>query len=84
MAGITVYGTRYCGDCVRSKWTLDEREIEFDEIDIDSDHCGEQFVLKVNRGYRSVPTIAFSDGSTLTEPNSRELVDKLKDLGLVK
>lgn len=84
MAGITVYSTRYCGGCVRSKWTLDEREIEFDEIDIDSDRSGEQYVLKVNRGYRSVPTIAFPDGSTLTEPNSRELLEKLKQQGLVK
>lgn len=83
MAGITVYSTRFCGDCVRSKWTLDERNIEFDEVDIDADPSGEQVVLKVNRGSRSVPTIVFPDGSTLTEPNSRELLNRLKDLGLV-
>lgn len=79
---IKVYATRWCGDCVRSKWALDERGIEFEEIDIDADRAGAQFVLAVNNGMRKVPTILFADGSILTEPNSRQLIGKLKDLGL--
>jgi len=32
-----------------------------------------EFVIQINRGYRSVPTIIFPDGSVLVEPNWEEL-----------
>jgi mycoredoxin len=35
-----------------------------------------EFVVKVNHGNRSVPTIIFPDGSILVEPNWEELKTK--------
>jgi mycoredoxin len=74
---ILVYGVEWCGDCRRAKRFLDAHVVPYTFINIDQDKKGEQFVLKVNRGYRSVPTIVFQDGSTLTEPSSDVLARKL-------
>jgi len=38
-----------------------------------------EFVLEVNNGYRSVPTIVFPDGSILVEPNWEELKAKFSN-----
>ncbi len=80
---IKVYSTTWCGDCVRSKRTLDQHGVAYEEINIENDPTAVALVRRVNGGRRSVPTILFPDNSTLTEPNHRELVHKLKELGLV-
>lgn len=80
---IKVYSTTWCGDCVRSKRTLDQHGVKYQEINIEDDPSAVALVKRINRGLRSVPTIVFPDNSTLTEPNSRELTEKLKELGLV-
>jgi mycoredoxin len=74
---ISFYGSNWCGDCRRAKKFLQENGIEFDFIDIGKDKTGEQFVLKVNNGLRSIPTIVFEDGSILVEPSNHELSLKL-------
>ena len=71
--GLTVYGTSWCPDVRRTRQFLDQNEIAYDFIDIDRDAEAATFVEKTNNGYRSVPTILFPDGSTLTEPSTREL-----------
>jgi len=76
-AKITVYGTNWCGDCRRARRFLDENQIEYKLINIEEDKEGEQFVIKTNRGMRSVPTIVFCDGSILVEPSNRALAEKL-------
>ncbi len=74
---IVVYGTRWCPDCVRAKFILDKKQVVYDYIDIDQDASAKQFVKDTNRGYCSVPTIIFPDGSTLTEPDPRTLEQKI-------
>jgi glutaredoxin-like protein len=74
---ITVYGTTWCPDCGRAKRILDEHRTPFRWVDIDRDSEGENFVIQTNRGYRSVPTIVFQDGSVLVEPSNTELSKKL-------
>jgi glutaredoxin-like protein len=74
---IIVYGTRWCGDCYRTRSFLDRHAITYDWIDIDRDATGEKLVLKINRGMRSVPTILFADGSVLVEPSTPTLAQKL-------
>jgi mycoredoxin len=74
---ILLYGTRWCGDTRRACRFLDENNIEYEFIDIDEDKKAEAFVRDVNEGARSVPTILFQDGSTLTEPDERTLAEKL-------
>ena len=74
---IIVYGTNWCGDCLRTRRVLEKREIEYEWINIDRDKQAEQFVLEHNKGIRSVPTIVFPDGSILVEPSDVELGKKL-------
>jgi glutaredoxin-like protein len=70
---ITMYATRWCGDCRRARRWFDAHGISYDVIDIDRDDQAAASVMQVNGGMRSVPTIVFPDGSVLVEPTSREL-----------
>jgi mycoredoxin len=74
---IKVYGTSWCGDSRRARLFLDSNHIEYEWVDIEKDPEGVKFVEETNHGYRSVPTILFTDGSTLTEPSTYELSKKL-------
>lgn len=74
---IIVYGTAWCGDTRRALRFLDQNAIPYQWVDIDQDIEGSSFVEKVNRGYRSVPTIIFPDGSMLVEPSTDQLARKL-------
>jgi mycoredoxin len=38
-----------------------------------------EFVMRLNKGYRSVPTIVCPDGSILVEPNWEELKAKFSN-----
>ncbi|MDA1349715.1 MAG: mycoredoxin [Chloroflexi bacterium] len=75
---ITVYGTRWCGDCSRSKAVLDREGISYAWIDIGKDTDAREFVKSINTGMMSVPTIVFPDGSVLVEPTDRTLSEKLR------
>jgi mycoredoxin len=46
-------------------------------VDIDRDEKAAKYVESLNHGNRSVPTIVWSDGSSLTEPSTDELARKL-------
>lgn len=74
---IVVYGADWCGDCFRSRRFLERNQIPFEWINIEGNKAAEQFVLKTNRGMRSIPTIVFPDGSILVEPSNVELAKKL-------
>ena len=75
---LLVYGVAWCGDCRRAQKFLQTNKIPYEFINIDQDKTGEQLVIKVNRGFRSVPTIIFPDGSILVEPSNRQLAQKLQ------
>ena len=77
---IVIYGTSWCYDTRRARTALDTRKIAYRWVDIDKDPEGLAFVKQTNRGNRSVPTILFPDGSTLTEPSENELLNKLNQL----
>ncbi len=73
---IVVYGTRWCGDTRRARAWLDEHGIAYRWVDIDQDVKGRRYVEQVNRGFRSVPTIVFPDGTILVEPSTEQLRQK--------
>jgi glutaredoxin-like protein len=74
---ITMYGTGWCPDCTRSKRWLDRHGIPFTWRDIEKDEQARSYVIEVNHGNRSVPTLVFGDGSVLVEPSDAELARKL-------
>lgn len=77
IAIIKIYGTQWCGDCLRVVNFLEAHKIQYQWIDIDKDSQAEKFVFKVNHGFRSVPTMIFADGSILVEPSTSELESKI-------
>ena len=78
---IRVYGTNWCPDCIVARRVLDGFDLDYEWIDITGDDDAIKYVMSMNRGYRSVPTIVLPDGRTMTEPSGRELTGVLMALG---
>ncbi|KRD17042.1 NrdH-redoxin [Mycobacterium sp. Root265] len=76
-AQLTMYTTSWCGFCNRLKTALKAEGIAWDEIDIEADPSAAEFVGSVNNGNHVVPTVKFADGSTLTNPNIKQVKAKL-------
>ncbi len=74
---IRMYGTKWCPDCARAKQVMGKHNIPYQFIDIEQDASAADYVVKVNKGNKSVPTIVFPDGSVLVEPANAELEKKL-------
>ena len=55
--------------------------IPYDAVDIEQDPAAAEFVSSVNDGNRTVPTVKFADGSTLTNPSAAEVKAKLAEVG---
>ncbi len=76
-AQLTMYTTTWCGYCNRLKTALKAEGIAWDEVDIEDDPAAAEFVGSVNNGNHVVPTVKFADGSTLTNPNIKQVKAKL-------
>ena len=70
---IIVYGADWCSDCIRTKFYLDSKKIPYVYINIDNDKKSAEKVEKMNNGYKSIPTIAFPNGTIIVEPTNKEL-----------
>ncbi len=77
MSTIVMYGTSWCPDCRRAQRVLEQNGVPYKYINIEEDEAAAAYVLEINRGYRSVPTIVFPDGSILVEPSNAQLQSKL-------
>jgi mycoredoxin len=54
---IRMYTTQWCPDCVRVKGFLTQRQISFEEINIEKTPGAADFVIRANAGRRRVPTL---------------------------
>ncbi|GAB3928950.1 NrdH-redoxin [Microlunatus endophyticus] len=79
-AQFTLYSTTWCGYCFRLKSQLKREQIAFDEVDIEKQPDAADLVASLNGGNQTVPTLIFSDGSSLTNPSVREVTAKLASL----
>jgi mycoredoxin len=75
-----MYTTRWCGFCRRLKSQLAREGIEIREVDIEADPAAADYVMSVNGGNQTVPTIVFPDGSALTNPSVAQVRDRLAQL----
>jgi mycoredoxin len=73
-----MYSTPWCGYCVRLKRALEREGVEFDEIDIEQDEQAASFVMNVNGGNATVPTVVLPDGTALTNPPLTDLLAALR------
>jgi len=73
---IVMYTTQFCSDCLRAKKFFEANNIPYLNIGLEGNPQATEFVMRVNNGNRSVPTIVFPDGSILVEPGWEELKQK--------
>ncbi|MEO6703232.1 MAG: mycoredoxin [Jatrophihabitantaceae bacterium] len=76
----TMYTTSWCGYCRRLKAGLAKAGIDYTEVDIERDDQAAERVMAVNNGNQTVPTLDFSDGSSLTNPSVAQVQQKLDAL----
>jgi mycoredoxin len=74
---IVMYTTEYCPDCLRAKKFFETHQVPYLRVGLEGNADATEFVMQVNRGHRSVPTIIFPDGTVLVEPSWEELKAKL-------
>ena len=75
MPRVTMYTTRWCGDCTITKNFLDKFGIPFEEIDIENDPQAAEYVMRVNDGRRSVPTLVVDGDAVSLSGFSRQKFD---------
>ena len=79
---IVMYTTEHCSDCHRVTAYFEANKIEYLRVDLEANKRAAEFVMNVNNGNQSVPTIIFPDGAVLVEPSWQELKEKTSKLML--
>lgn len=77
---LTMYSTTWCGYCHRLRTQLDREGIEYSVVDIERDPEAAEFVMSVNGGNQTVPTVQFPDGRVLTNPTLSQVKQRLAAL----
>lgn len=77
---LTMYSTTWCGYCRRLKTQLDRAGIEYAEVNIERDPAAAEYVMSVNGGNQTVPTVRFPDGGALTNPSLAQVTARLAAL----
>jgi mycoredoxin len=77
---LTMYSTPWCGYCHRLKSQLDREGIGYKVVDIEEDLAAAEYVMSVNGGNQTVPTIRFPDGSAMTNPSINQVKHHLSTI----
>jgi len=75
--GMTIYSTEWCGYCHRLMRQLDREGVGYTLVNIEDDPGAADYVMSINGGNRTVPTVQFGDGTALTNPTLAEVLHKL-------
>ena len=81
---IVMYATEYCPDCHRAKAFFEANNIKYVRVGLEGNEEATEFVMNINKGNRSVPTIIFPNGSVLVEPSWSELREVTEALKIPK
>tara|TARA_B100001750_G_C15482944_1_gene586621 strand:+ start:270 stop:518 length:249 start_codon:yes stop_codon:yes gene_type:complete len=78
---IKIFSTKWCPSCVSSKRLLDEKQIEYSEIDLDEKNINREQLFELTGGY-TVPQIVINDKSIGGYENLLDLIqnNKLQEL----
>jgi mycoredoxin len=79
---VTMYTTPWCGFCKRLKSQLAREGIEVAEVDIEQDPAAADYVMSVNGGMQTVPTVVFPDGAAMTNPSAAQVRERLAALAI--
>ena len=77
---LTMYTTTWCAFCKRLKSQLARDGIQMAEVNIEEDPAAAEYVMSVNGGNQTVPTMLFADGSTMCNPSAAQVQKRLAEL----
>jgi mycoredoxin len=77
---LTMFTTTWCAFCRRLKSQLAAEGIEITEVNIEEDPDAADYVMSVNGGCQTVPTVVFPDGSAMTNPSMAAVKERLGSL----
>ena len=77
-AAMTIYSTQWCGYCHRLMKQLDREGVGYEVVDIEDDPKAAEYVMSVNGGNQTVPTVVFGDGTALTNPSLAQVKERLR------
>jgi mycoredoxin len=77
---LTMYTTTWCAFCRRLKSQLAREGIEITEVNIEENPSAADYVMSVNGGNQTVPTVVFPDGSAMTNPSANAVKQRLGEL----
>ncbi|HEU4913208.1 MAG TPA: mycoredoxin [Actinomycetes bacterium] len=72
-----MYSTVWCGYCRRLRDQMEREGISYRVVDIEDDIEAARFVMSVNGGNQTVPTLVFPDGTALTNPTLSQVKSQL-------
>ena len=72
---LVMYTTSWCGDCVVTKKALSKLHVPFLEVNIEEDPDAAAYVMQVNGGRRSVPTLVYRGDAASLSNFSRAKLD---------
>ena len=75
-----MYTTPWCGYCHRLKSQLDREGIDYDVVDIEQQPEATSIVESANNGNRTVPTLVYADGTSMTNPSLAQVKQKVATL----
>ena len=81
---VTMYSTTWCGYCRRLKTQLERNGISYVEVDIEQTPSAADFVMSINGGNQTVPTVHFPNGTALTNPSLAEVQAELANAGATR
>ena len=79
---LTMYTTGWCAFCRRLKGQLARDGITMTEVDIERDPAAADYVMSVNGGNQTVPTVEFPDGSVMVNPSAAQVKKRMAELAL--
>lgn len=78
---VTVYTTGWCAGCFMAKRYLQQKNIPYKEINIERVPGAAEEVMKLARGYKTVPTLIIGD-SVVVDWDQRAVAAALEKEGL--
>ena len=74
---LTIYSTEWCGYCHRLMKQLDREGVDYDVVNIEHKPDAAEYVMSVNGGNQTVPTLHFPNGKALTNPTLAQVQAQL-------
>ena len=77
---LIMYTTSWCGYCRNLKKQLAREGIAISEVNIEHDQAAADYVMSVNGGNQTVPTLLFPDGTALVNPSAAQVRARLTEV----